>query len=207
MQQNLFGFDSSDGGVNRATLDKIKGLQYFPNFLSEIEEVEILRAVESESWLDDLKRKVQHYGFKYDYKSRSIDESYRIGSLPSWSQFVIERMLSQKIIDYQPDQLIINKYQPGEGIAMHVDCEPCFTDTIISLSLGSDIIMNFKKLESEDTKKSVFLQRRSLVVLSGESRYQYHHGIAPRKTDKFNGQIKKRSTRVSLTFRKVILNS
>ncbi|MEY4902759.1 MAG: hypothetical protein RLZZ292_574 [Bacteroidota bacterium] len=59
--------------------------------------------------------------------------------------------------------------------------------------------------ENINQKIPVLLSPKSIVVLKGESRYNWKHGIAPRQNDKFNTQIMKRSRRVSLTFRKVIL--
>lgn len=46
----------------------ITGLTYVPDFISESEHKEIWEAINKEKWLDDLKRRVQHYGYKYDYK-------------------------------------------------------------------------------------------------------------------------------------------
>lgn len=50
-------------------------------------------------------------------------------------------------------------------------------------------------------KKTVYLEPKSLLILQGEARSVWKHGIAARKSD--NGV--KRQRRVSLTFRKVIL--
>ena len=83
------------------------------------------------------------------------------------------------------DQLIINEYFPGQGIAPHIDCEPCFTNTIASISLGSATVMDYTK---DTTSIPVVLRPRSLVVMKEESRYEWKHGIASRKTDKINGE-------------------
>lgn len=203
--KDLFGIYKHDEELIQEQIEKVNGLNYYPNFLSLEEEQEVLNEVDSQEWLGDLKRKVQHYGFKYDYRARKIDESFRIGPLPSWSEAIIKMMRGLGVIDFQPDQLIVNNYEPGEGIAMHVDCEPCFTDTIVSLSLGSDVVMNFKELKSSK-KYEILLQRRSLLVISGESRYDYEHGISERKSDVYNETKRVRRRRVSLTFRQVILD-
>lgn len=201
---DLFGFTKTDRERIEELVDEIDGLNYHHDFISTEEEQKLIKNIDNEPWLNDLKRKVQHYGFKYDYRARKINESFRIGPLPSWCRFIIERMKEAKIIDYQPDQLIINNYETGEGIAMHVDCEPCFTDTIISLSLLSDINLDFKH-QNTHKKKALLLKRRSLLVIRDNARYSYQHGIAQRKSDTFNEQKRVRRRRVSLTFRKVIL--
>lgn len=56
---------------------------------------------------------------------------------------------------------------------------------------------------------SVLLPRRSLLVMTGESRYVWSHGITPRKSDIVTSPaggltLATRGTRTSLTFRKII---
>lgn len=182
----------------------IIGLKYIPNFIDEIEVKQFIASINNEQWLNDLKRRVQHYGYKYDYKARSIDYSMFIGSLPNWVLPLAKRLFDEKHIDTIPDQLIINEYEPGQGIANHVDCEPCFGDTIISISLGSSCVMDFINLRTKQ-KIEVMLESGSIVVLSGEARHNWTHGIAQRKTDNFKGIKSDRQLRTSMTFRKVIL--
>jgi alkylated DNA repair dioxygenase AlkB len=57
----------------------------------------------------------------------------------------------------------------------------------------------------DQQKIPILLETRSMVVLQGESRYHWTHGIAARKTDLYQGQKYSRKRRVSLTFRKTIL--
>jgi len=182
----------------------IKGLTYIPNFIDTKEVKNYIDAINSEQWLSDIKRRVQHYGYKYDYKARSIDYSMFIGNLPTWAESMAQRLYDEKHINVIPDQLIINEYEPGQGIANHVDCQPCFGDTVISISLNSSCVMDFINLRTKE-KIEVMLDSGSLVVLSGEARHNWTHGIAQRKTDKFNGVKTNRKLRISMTFRKVKL--
>ena len=115
-------------------------------------------------------------------------------------------IVSFMLPSYSPSQLIINEYQPGQGIANHVDCEPCFGETIISVSLGCNCVMDFINLKTKE-KIEVMLEPRSLVIISGEARHNWTHGIATRKTDSFNGIKYERQLRISMTFRNVILNT
>lgn len=187
-------------------LSKIKGLRYIPSYITEEEHESLLCAVNAESWLGDLKRRVQHYGYKYDYRARLIDYTMKIGELPEWALPFAKRLHKNKYMPEIPDQLIVNEYKQGQGIASHIDCEPCFGDTIISLSLGSACVMTFINKKTKE-KIEVFLEPRSLVVLKDEARYEWTHGITGRKSDVYMGQKYERGTRVSLTFRNVILNS
>lgn len=185
-------------------ISMIKGLKYVPNFIDKSEVTHFIQSINAEPWLSDIKRRVQHYGYKYNYKARSIDYSMFIGQLPSWALIMAQRLFAERHISELPDQLIINEYEPGQGIANHVDCEPCFSDTIISISLGSSCIMDFINLSTKQ-KVEVMLESGSLVVLSGDARHNWTHGIAQRKTDIFKGTKSERQLRISMTFRKVIL--
>ncbi|MDJ0842461.1 MAG: alpha-ketoglutarate-dependent dioxygenase AlkB, partial [Acidobacteriota bacterium] len=111
------------------------GLVYKPGFLSLREQKMLLHQVDALPRLSDLKRRVQHYGYKYDYKARAIDHRMRIGDLPPWAQALGERLIDEAGLPALPDQLIINEYQPGQGISAHTDCVPCFDSHIESLSL------------------------------------------------------------------------
>lgn len=126
-----------------------------------------------------------------------------IAPLPDWALAVAKR-LQQSYSATLPDQVIVNEYEPGQGIANHTDCKTCFRDTIISLSLNSPCVMDFTN-PKKDLKKSLLLEPRSLIILKGEARYEWAHGIAKRKSDNFQGQIFRRTRRISLTFRTVLL--
>lgn len=182
----------------------IQGLTYIPNFISKLEVTNFIDSINCEPWLSDIKRRVQHYGYKYDYKARSINYSMFLGKLPDWALPMAKRLFDEKHIDQMPDQLIINEYEPGQGIANHIDCEPCFGDTVISISLGGTCIMDLINVLSKQ-KIEIFLESGSLVVIAGEARHKWTHGIAQRKTDQFNGVKYDRKLRISMTFRKVIL--
>ena len=37
--------------------------------------------MDARPWLSDLKRRVQHYGYKYDYRARAIDHTSQVQQL------------------------------------------------------------------------------------------------------------------------------
>ena len=61
--------------------------------------------------------------------------------------------------------------------------------------------MHFK--DPSERTIDLYLQPGSLMVFSGEVRYNWLHSIALRKVDKVDGLLKFRHRRVSLTFRKI----
>lgn len=187
-----------------ASLPAIPGLAYVSEYITPDEEAGLIRTIDAQPWITELKRRVQHYGYRYDYKARSVTPESYLGPLPEWLSSYADQLRADGFIPEPPDQVIVNEYQPDQGIAPHIDCVPCFTDTIVSLSLGSSCVMEFTNVETQE-KIPVLLELRSLVTLSGDARYRWQHAIPHRKTDRYHGTIIPRSRRLSLTFRKVIL--
>lgn len=179
----------------------VPGLFYVPNFISRDEHRDLLVAIGEQAWCADLKRRTQHYGYKYDYRYREINPAMKVAPIPEWLGEVCSRMVFPKWFLGFPDQAIVNEYQPGQGIANHVDCVPCFEDVIASLSLGGPVTMDFTETKTGRVV-SKRLQPRSLIVLTKQARYDWQHGIVARMDD--NGIPRRR--RVSVTFRRVILN-
>ncbi len=195
-------FEDCDVQPRQCNFLGIPGLIYEPRLLSVEHQGQVLGQIDEMAWQDDLKRRVQHYGYKYDYKARSVDESMFVGPLPQFAIKVTEELQTQGLIVDFPDQVIVNEYVPGQGISAHVDCEPCFENTIVTVSLGSAYEMDFISLATGEVR-STMLEPGSALVLRDESRYQWMHRIKARKKD--NGVARRR--RVSLTYRNVILKT
>lgn len=197
-QLELFANQSTGSGD---VVPEIPGLHYAPDVLTEDEQRGLLQQVDSQPWLTDLKRRVQHYGYKYDYRARRIDHEMFVGTLPSFARDVAQRLMELNLLAEMPDQMIVNEYLPGQGISAHIDCEPCFTSTIATVSLGSQCEMEFVSRKTGE-KKQLLLWPGSALVMTGEARYDWTHAIPFRKSDR--GIPRQR--RVSLTFRRVIIS-
>lgn len=183
----------------------IPGLKYFSDFITQIEHDNLLAEIDKQPWLPDLRRRVQHFGYRYNYKARRVKPAENfIDPLPDWIEPLIDQIRLRQVSLKRPDQLIINEYLPGQGISPHIDCVSCFEETVLSLSLGSACVMNFQS-KSAGMITPKLLQSRSLLVFRGEARYNWMHGISPRKSDIFDGISYNRSRRISLTFRNVIV--
>jgi alkylated DNA repair dioxygenase AlkB len=128
----------------------------------------------------------------------------RLGELPLWLKGLATRMHHDGIFPDVPDQVSINEYLPGQGIADHIDCTPCFGEVVVSLSLAGTAVMDFKHASQT---VSILLEPRSVLVIRDEARYQWTHGIPRRKHDLMDGGIITRARRLSATFRKVIIAS
>ena len=177
------------------------GMSYLPAFISPAEQQQLVEAINPQSWSLELKRRVQHHGYRYDYKSRRVERSMFLGTLPVFVAGLLPRLQAVAAFGQIPDQLIVNEYLPGQGIAAHVDSEPCFNNRIASVSFASSCEIEFQHRISDQVFK-LTLAAGSLLVIADEARYDWTHQIRPRLRD--NGILRQR--RVSLTFRKVILS-
>uniref|UniRef100_A0A8C5FZF1 tRNA (carboxymethyluridine(34)-5-O)-methyltransferase n=1 Tax=Gouania willdenowi TaxID=441366 RepID=A0A8C5FZF1_GOUWI len=204
------------------------GLLLVEDFVSAEEEVQLMAAIDWSSSNDEViaqkalkHRRVKHFGFEFRYDNNNVDKDEPLpAGLPDVCLPLLERCIKDGYIDIMPDQLTVNQYQSGQGIPPHVDTHSAFEDTLLSLSLGARTVMEFRHPDGRVVP--VVLPGRSLLVMKGESRYLWTHGITPRKFDmvpvcdlkssthsghdlETNGSLtlSKRGTRTSFTFRKI----
>ncbi|KAL6985561.1 tRNA (carboxymethyluridine(34)-5-O)-methyltransferase [Sarracenia purpurea var. burkii] len=166
----------------------IPGLYLWHDFITATEEEELLAAVDDRPWKSLAKRRVQHYGYEFLYE--------------------------------------INEYPSGVGLSPHIDTHSAFEGLIFSLSLAGPCIMEFRKhsegvwLPNHDSgtgsnmefpnsysnfvRRAIYLPPRSMLLLSREARYAWHHYIPHHKVDLVkDNMVRRGSRRVSFTFRKV----
>lgn len=178
----------------------IPGLLYRKDVIDYKAELWLINHIDQYEWNTDLKRRTQQYGYKYNYTKKTSDDY--IGELPTW----LTRLATKIELPFVPEQVIINEYQPGQGIAQHVDCWSCYGRAVASLSLGSACVMPMfdrvrQKNKAPDAERRIWLERRSLLVLDAQSRITWTHGINPVKSDIINGHKFDRERRISITFR------
>lgn len=189
------------------------GLILLEDFITEEMEQKLIAQLQ---WNQDdcenqLKnRKVIHFGYEFIYGSNNVDPNCPLDKKIPKDCEQLWDILKQRYPSFrkfQPDQLTVNRYAPGDGIPPHCDTHSCFEDPIVSLSLGSSIVMDFKQSQTSE-KTRMLLPQRSLLIMSGEARYGWTHGIAPRMSDIVLSSnrhltVQKRGVRFSFTFRKL----
>ena len=191
----------------RTELD-IPGAVYLRGFMDGAWCDEVLEKVDMNPWIDarsedghllgykNFKRRIQFHGWKYDYMGRRVGDY--IDPLPRW----LER-IAIKVTPYfgeAPDQVVVNDYRAGVGISHHAD-SATFGPVIASVSIGDAWEMELKR---GGRTEHVMLEHGSALILSGESRTEWTHGIMPKKTEDTVAGTRKRKRRVSITFRTVV---
>lgn len=185
-----------------ATAEPPPGLTLIADFISADDERALVAQVDAGAWSQELRRRVRHFGYRYDYRARRLTAYSRLGPLPDWLAPLAHRLAAAAPFERVPDQVIANEYVPGQGISAHIDCAPCFGPVIASLSLLSPCEMIFRK-PGTTTTFSLVLTPRSLLILTDAARSQWTHEIPARKSDVVEGVKCVRGRRVSLTFRTV----
>ena len=118
------------------------GAVIVPDIVTEAEERRILLRISQAPWMSDLSRRVQHYGFRYDYRAPGAGRHDPAPPFPRWAE-VIGTRLAPYFDGAMPEQCIVNEYRPGQGIGMHAD-HASFGPVVVSLSLGDAWTMNFR---------------------------------------------------------------
>lgn len=192
-------------------LRKPEGLLIIEEFINDSEEKFMIDFMSDEfrdSEDGTMKhRSVKHYGYEFDYKKNGVNlDNFFCKQIPKEWSFITKRLGNyDELKNWIPNQITVNKYEPGQGIPSHVDTHSCFDDFILSLSIGSDILMDFKNGQNQ---YSALLRRKSLLIMSDQARYGWSHGLTPRKYDTVedeNGDLttQKRGQRISFTFRRI----
>ncbi|PWN26586.1 hypothetical protein BDZ90DRAFT_233189 [Jaminaea rosea] len=203
---SLFSASSDDGQqasgkVAALTPPPISGLLFLPDLLSSATEQRLISQLDSCYPLDRSTADTSNQFMLFGRAKEGHDGSASSG-LPGWAdelvcelECLLEGKLDEKTMSLffplrsqrssalQPcrsRQLIINHYLPSQGITPHIDLPARFGDGILLCSLRSGIAMDFQR---KDEKFTLWLPPRSVVILSGEARWDWEHGIAAREGD------------------------
>lgn len=190
---------------------EIPGLYYFENIISPEIAEEIVSFLEENEWesvsRSDNGRKVQQYGYAYNYTHNTSDNLAKIEPIPDilmpLQKIGLEHLTAIFNLDVlntcKLNQCIVNKYLPKQGISKHIDKE-YFGPAIVCFSLGSTVPILFTRTkDGQPIQYEHIVKPNSLYIMTGESRYEWKHEIKPRLAD--NGTL--RGTRISITFRTI----
>lgn len=181
----------------------VPGLYLFKNFLrTDIQEY-YLNKIDANEWGKAgplAKRRVQQYGYKYGYTSRKVNQNEESGinPMPNWISSFTTALVTAGMFSSKPEQMIINEYEPGQGIGKHTD-SPTFKDIVFSLTLGSGATITYELPNHRSV--DVYTEPGDFLIMSGPCRNVWTHVIKPQRQDYVNGKWIPRGRRISVTFR------
>lgn len=210
----------------------ISDVLYFENAFSQSSENSLLRLIDyegehSKAWRQLKTRRLQCWGGMPD-DDKNIPGSG--GEIPSWLHAICTSFVQNGFFpaDRPPNHVLINEYQPGQGIMHHTD-GPKYLDRVVILSLCSGTVMSFRPRLSSDEigtlpgdlsdnrGMSIFLQPRSLLYFTNDAYNQFLHGIEARSYDQIDEveniynppgeSVIYRAKRISFTIRHIFRES
>jgi len=160
----------------------IAGLRYEEDLISEAEEKTILDRLMTLELAPFRfhgfvgNRKTQSFGWRYDFDDASFT---RTEAIPEWLQPVRER--AARIAGVQPHDFVhvlLARYDPGAGIGWHRDRD--VFDKVVGISVNTAATLRFRQRTGSGFRRaSLRVEPRSAYLISGESRWEWEHSIAP----------------------------
>lgn len=109
------------------------------------------------------------------------------GCFPLWLDTICDSLASSGFVfrSIEPNHVLINRYEYGEGILHHTD-GPSYHDRVAIISLQSSCLFTFRqRIESQhighavvgEDVVSLVLEPNSLLVFSGSAYNKHLHGI------------------------------
>lgn len=176
-----------------------QGFFLFLDVINEKENDEFISALDQLPWNSITSsansRKTQHYGYEYSYSSSKVTPCQPLPDFLLPLKNLLKEICEEQQLPSEFDQCIVNNYEPGQGISKHID-SGIFGEVIACFILGSgsSLILG---------DKEIYVPKKSLYLMTGESRYNLTHMIPARKSDMVNGKRVQRGRRISVTFRSI----
>jgi alkylated DNA repair dioxygenase AlkB len=159
-----------------------KGLEYWPEFISQAEEQDLIAHISElelkpfQFGLYQGKRRVVSFGRSYDFCRQLLKAA---SPFPSWIDTFISRIESPpQAEEGRIAQVLITEYQPGAAIGWHRDKKQF--DLIFGLSLGADCPFRLRRRAGSGWERfTVTVEPRSLYLMSRDARALWEHSIPP----------------------------
>jgi hypothetical protein len=187
--------------TKRLVPQRIPGLFLCEDFVSEEEEIELLKHIDNTK-PDFLFSKwngfclTKHWGVLLDVATRVISSKEQ--KFPAFLEKYVNRMCEGgkflPMAGWKPNEVNANKYLKHKGhfLSAHFDDRQLSGELLANISLRGNAEMEYRNPKTKEIVR-VYLPRRSLQIVTKESRYSWTHGIP--------FECLHSDVRVSLTFR------
>jgi alkylated DNA repair dioxygenase AlkB len=176
-----------------------EGFRYQPDFLSPEEEQSLLRQVEPLPFREfefhgfTGKRRTVSFGWRYDFNGEGLTKTDDMPEFLGELRAGAEAFAGNASGSFQ--QVLVTEYAPGAGIGWHKD-RSVFGD-VVGISLLSACTFRLRRRKEIGFERyNLVAEPRSVYLLRGASRTEWHHSIPGVET-----------LRYSVTFRNVLEGS
>lgn len=178
-------------GLEKFSIEGVETAFYVADFITEDQEAYLLQQIANSpkpKWKFLNNRSLQNYGGVPHPKGMIRED------IPRWLQNCVDTVSQLDLYDNPkivPNHVLVNQYKPGQGIMPHTD-GPLYFPVIATVSLGCNTLINFFKSNNngeaqEKRDFSLYLERRSLLVLKDDLYTGYLHGIDEVDEDTLQG--------------------
>jgi alkylated DNA repair dioxygenase AlkB len=172
--------------------DYPEGFSYFPDFITEEEETELLKVIAGIDLHNfsfqgfTANRKVASFGYDYSFDNGKLTKGKEI---PETFIFLIEKVCNHiNIATDEFAELLVTEYSPGTVINWHRDAPPF--DLIAGISFAGDCTFRLRPHDKTKQNRSSVIsfpvQRRSLYIIKDSARSEWQHSIAPVKQTRYS---------------------
>ena len=177
------------------------GVRVFHDFLSKVEEIELLKEIETEKFVKAQSGKLkQHFGPKINFNKKKMNADHFRG-IPAYAARFENRMralvedqtqsgardqmgFAEALASFEVTDVFVLQYFAPElsNLDFHLDDTFAYGELILDLSLESDSVLTFlrksrtRQASPEDCVR-VPLPARSLAVVYGAARFEWEHAI------------------------------
>lgn len=177
----------------------IDGVFVAENFISAEEEGQLIPIIDSRKpWVPSQEgRAKQDYGPKISFLKRKVSVG-NFGGFPDFAVNLFNRMQEtyhERLADFVPVEFCILEYTPERGsyIRPHYDDKWIWGDRLITVNLLSETSLRLtREFNIPPYEIVIKMPPRSLLVIQGEARYDWHHSIS---------RYDIKSRRIALTWR------
>jgi alkylated DNA repair protein alkB family protein 4 len=170
-------------GTNVDSVD-IGGVHVIEDFVTTEEEQQLVRTIDTRKpWTPSQEgRRKQDYGPKVSFLKRKVSVG-DFGGFPNFAVNLFKRMSTRYpdlLNDFVPVEFCLLEYTPERGsyIRPHYDDKWIWGDRLITVNLLSETCLRLtREYKIPPYEIIIKMPARSLIVIRGEARYEWHHSI------------------------------
>ena len=169
--------------ISKWKVSDIDNIYYVPNIIDKEVANAMLAYIDSDGlcWTQLKTRKLKCY------EKKQSESSMNEESFPSWLDTLCNCLVQNDVYhsSIEPNHVLINRYEEGEGILHHTD-GPAYHDQVAIISLGSAAYFSFKRniptdmvgiIDGKEDVVKLHLEPESLLIFNGNAYSEYLHGI------------------------------